>query len=207
MNAASPTPTQLDTRMVAAHQRSHRLDADVRGEDEEAAGDELLRAAFSTRGSDARARKEPQHDEPCERLDQRVGTESDERDRAGGDTGAERDPELHDVPADSAPGEQPRRPLELGAPLQILHRYPWGELQLDGRLGHGRSVALVVADRPSFRWGSEGDEHHAPGAETRIRSPRVRVLRLQWRRRRSTLPPAGATGAAVALPRPVGREQ
>ena len=48
------------------------------------------------------------------------------------------------------------RALELGAPLRILHRYPWGELQFDGRLGHGRSVALVVADRPSFRSGVRG---------------------------------------------------
>ena len=50
----------------------------------------------------------PEDDEPGERLDQAVGAEADQRDRACCDPGADRNPELDCVPGVAAPGEQPR---------------------------------------------------------------------------------------------------
>ena len=56
--------------------------------------------------------EQPKHDNPGERLDQAVRSETDQRDRARGKSGGERDCELDHVPADTAPGKQPRSPLE-----------------------------------------------------------------------------------------------
>jgi hypothetical protein len=48
----------------------------------------------------------PEDDEPRCRLDQAVGTEADERDRARGDAGSDGNGELDRVPAVAAPSER-----------------------------------------------------------------------------------------------------
>jgi len=57
------------------------------------------------------AGEQPKHDSAGEHFDQAVGAEADSRDRAGGEPGGDR--ELDDVPADPAPGKQPRTLLEI----------------------------------------------------------------------------------------------
>ena len=52
---------------------------------------------------------------PASSFDQAVGAEADQRDRAGGDAGAERDRELDDVPGVPAPGQQARSALKPSA--------------------------------------------------------------------------------------------
>src|SRR5204863_8367545 len=64
----------------------------------------------------AAAGEQPYDDEAGERLDQAVCAEADQRDRARGDSRAEGDPELDDVPADPAPSEQ-SRPTLVAQPL------------------------------------------------------------------------------------------
>ena len=65
-------------------------------------------AAFRGRGVEPPTREEPEDDEPSQRLDQRVGSEADQGDRARSDPGDERDQELDEVP-----GERPMRAGEL----------------------------------------------------------------------------------------------
>ena len=105
-------PTQLASGSLPV--ASPRTDStrDVGREQEEARRDELLRAPLGRMRSHAPAGEEPEDDEARDRLDQAVGAEPDERDRARRDPGADRDGELDDVVRDPAPREQPRPPLE-----------------------------------------------------------------------------------------------
>ena len=98
--------------VVAGEECAQRLDADVSGEQEEADCDQLLRAPLGAAGATPLAGEEPEHHTTGERLDQAVRSEADQCDRAGSKPGSDRDRELDHVPADTAPGEQPRPPLE-----------------------------------------------------------------------------------------------
>ena len=122
VKAASPTPTQLVPGLAVVIRRAHGLDADVRGKQEEARGDQLLRPAFGSARTDPPAGEEPDDDEPGEGLDQAVGAEPDQGDRACCDSGAESDRELDRVPADSAPGEQSRPSFEPCACVDAADR-------------------------------------------------------------------------------------
>ena len=99
-------------RLVRANQASDRLDAHVGRKDEEADGDHLLSSPLRLKRAEPRAGEQPQDDEPSQRLDQAVGTEADQRDRAGGDACDQSDSELHEVVPNAAPGEQARTPFE-----------------------------------------------------------------------------------------------
>jgi hypothetical protein len=62
-----------------------RLDGDIGAEQKEGHGDHLLGATLADRAS---ARQPPQHNKPCRKLDQRIGTEPDKCDRTSEDTAA-----------------------------------------------------------------------------------------------------------------------
>ena len=114
-DGGEPDADPARSRLVAGGERASGLDCDIRGEDEEARGDQLLGASFGLVGADAPAGEEPDDDQPGERFDQAVGAEADQRDRAGGDAGEDGDRELDGVPGDAAPGEPSRRALESRA--------------------------------------------------------------------------------------------
>src|ERR1700694_1169086 len=99
--------------MMAARQVADALDGDVGREDEVRRGDQALRQLLGALGAAASAREQPDDHEPGERLDQAVRAEADQRDGAGRDSGAERDPELAEVPGVAAPGQRLRLALEL----------------------------------------------------------------------------------------------
>ncbi len=120
---ADPDPAH--TRMVAAEQRSERLDQDVGDEQRVARRDELLRASLGLLGMGATVSEAPEDDEGGKRLDQAVAAEADQRDRARGDPGADRDPELDRVPGVAAPGEQPRPADEPRALVLVEWRWPF----------------------------------------------------------------------------------
>jgi hypothetical protein len=105
--------------MVAAGEGDGRVDGDVGGEHPKGERDELLRAPFGGLGVDAGGGEPPEHDDPGERLDQRVGTEGDERDRAGDGASGDRDGRLDPVPDQAAAGEQPGAGDEPVAPAIV----------------------------------------------------------------------------------------
>jgi hypothetical protein len=88
---------------VAADQRAHRFDPDVGGEYVERDRDQLLRSALRVRRAQPGTGEQPEDDQAGDRLDQRVGAETDQRDRAGGEAGANGDRCLQHVVADSTP--------------------------------------------------------------------------------------------------------
>jgi hypothetical protein len=70
---------------------SDRLDSDVDDQDEVAESDELLRPTLGNIGVCPARAEPPEDDEPCERLDQAVCPEPDQRDRGGSDARADRE--------------------------------------------------------------------------------------------------------------------
>ena len=129
-------------RVIAVDERAQCLDADVPGEQEETDGDQLLCAPLGAAGATPRAGEQPEHDTTSKRLDQAVRSEANQGDRAGSKPGGDRDRELDRVPADTAPGKQPRPPLEP-CPLGRRgngQRPRLAELQQRrGRLRHARA--------------------------------------------------------------------
>jgi hypothetical protein len=89
----------------------------------------------------AAAAEQPDDHTAGERLDHAVDPKADQRDRAGGDAGADRDRELDHMPSVPAPGEHPRPPLEP-RPLR-RRRTRQAPLQLDSRAHAGTSLASV----------------------------------------------------------------
>ena len=76
-----------------------RLDRDVRGEQHERGGDQLLRAALRVARAHATARHQPQHNEAGAHLDHAVGAEPDQRDRPRDHASADRNRRLQHMPA------------------------------------------------------------------------------------------------------------
>jgi len=107
-------PDPACSRFVSANQVADRLDRDVRGENELAQRDQLLRVPLGSRRSKPRSGEAPDDGQPGRDLDQAVHAECDERDGTGRDSGAERDRELDQVPRISAPREQSSPPLKPG---------------------------------------------------------------------------------------------
>src|SRR5207245_1955232 len=80
--------------------------SDVGSEDVEAHRDQLLGPALRCPRVKAPTGEQPDDSEACEALDQAVGSEPDQRDRARCDPCGECDRKLDEVPGDSAPCEE-----------------------------------------------------------------------------------------------------
>src|SRR5919198_2253261 len=91
-------PAPASSRTARTEQRSYRLDTDVGGQDEEAGGDELLRAALGTLRARPTGAEPPDDDRAGDRFDQAVEAEADQRDRRSGHARADRHSELERVP-------------------------------------------------------------------------------------------------------------
>ena len=138
--------------MVAAGEGDGRVDGDVCGEQPERDRDQLLRAPLGVLGVGAGGGEAPQHDDPGERLDQRVGAERDQRDRTGDGACADRDSGLDAVPDQAAAGEETRPGLEplaigvaVGGPLGAGGGVDDG--QLDGHQGQYAAASAVLLAR------------------------------------------------------------
>src|SRR4051812_43990147 len=103
--------------MLADDQRPHGLDADVRGEDEELDGDELLGTTLGGLGHHARTREAPDDDDAGEPLDRRVEAEADQRDRPRHHTRRDRDDPLDAHRPEREPRQQPHPPRKLAVAL------------------------------------------------------------------------------------------
>ena len=102
---------------MRAHQITHRLHADVPGEDEERHGNQLLGATLGSMRSGSRARHQPQHDRTGSGFDHAVSAESDQRDRSRHHARADRDGGLDQMPAQPnprKPSRAPHQPRSLG---------------------------------------------------------------------------------------------
>ena len=126
--------------MVAERQVADRLDTHVPGEHEIASGDKLLRSTLRRVGLQARAGKEPDDHEARKPLDEAVCAEADQRDRARGNTGANGDAELDQMPRVAAPRERSRTPLQPGAIRRRHCRRPPQRGELNGCLRHDPKV-------------------------------------------------------------------
>jgi hypothetical protein len=89
-----------------------RLHPDVDRQQGERGGNELLSAALRGLRGGARVSHEPDHHHAGGGLDQAVGAESDECDRARDDAGSDCDCSLGDMPAKPEPRKQARAPDE-----------------------------------------------------------------------------------------------
>src|SRR3954454_1952834 len=116
-----------DVGVIPLREIAERLDPHICGKQDERHGDELLRTALGPRRGDALARHEPQDDEPGERLDEAVGAESPQRDRARNRAGTNRDSGLGEMPAEPEPRQPTRAKDELDGWLTR------GRLDLDDR--------------------------------------------------------------------------
>ena len=89
----------------------------------------------------------PEHDDPGERLDQRVGAERDQRDRPGDGAGGDRDGRLDAVPDQAAASEQTRAGLEpFALGVAVAGRWGLGGGVDDGKLdGHQGQYAAASA--------------------------------------------------------------
>ncbi len=141
-------PDRAAGGVLAAGEGDGRVDGDVCGEQPEGDRDQLLGAAFGGLGVGAGGVEAPEHDDPGERFDERVGAERDQRDRSGDGAGTNRDRGLDAVPRESAAGEETRPGLEslavgvaLVAPLGAGAGVDDG--QLDGH--HGKYAAASSA--------------------------------------------------------------
>src|SRR5438128_12470740 len=98
--------------MMTTNKIAHGLDRHISRKDEEAGGDQLLRPPLGALGRTPPAAKQPDDHRPGEGLDERVGAETDQSDRAGGDASADGDRELDNVPGIPTPRQQTSSPLE-----------------------------------------------------------------------------------------------
>ena len=142
-------------RLMAAGQRADRLDTDIGCEDEEGNGDQLLGSSLRRVRAKARAGEQPQDDKTRDRLDQRVGAEADQGDRARGKTGADGDRGLKNVVANAAP-RQPARLMLEPSPLdeRIADRRRMRRCELDQLVAQraasiGACEASVASSTPS----------------------------------------------------------
>ena len=140
-----PHPT--NDRVTPAHECSDRFDGHVDGKHEEAPRDQLLGPPLGTLRLDPAPGEEPEHDDARERLDERVRSKGDERDRPRGDACGERDRELDDVPGDPAPGKLSCSPLEAQA-LIVSSR---GEATRSGRSARSRLQRTIRGAEPRPR--------------------------------------------------------
>src|SRR5712692_1792160 len=92
-----------------------RVDDDVGSQQEEAHSYQLLGTTLRRRRVAPLTAEAPDDHEACERLDEGVRTEADQRGRRGGDPEGHSQRELDDVPGIGTPGEQPCPRHELGA--------------------------------------------------------------------------------------------
>ena len=117
-----PDPDPRHAGLVATQNVAPRREHDVGGEDEVTRGDELLRVSLGRVRVQARTREQPHDHEARESLDQAVRAEPDQRDRTGGQPGADRDGELDQVPAVPNPRKEPRPSLPERAARQDASR-------------------------------------------------------------------------------------
>jgi len=140
---------------MAAGQRADRLDTDIGGEDEEGNGDQLLGSSLRPVRAEARTGEQPQDDKTRDRLDQRVGAEADQGDRARGKTGADGNRGLKDVVADAAPRQRARLMLEPSplderlADRRRMRRCELDQLVAQRAASIGACEASVASSTPS----------------------------------------------------------
>src|SRR5439155_23260837 len=131
---------------MSADEVANGLGREVRGEYEEARGDRPLRTSLGGLGLEAAPSEQPDDHEAGEGLDQAVGSEADERDRARCDARADRDPELDEMPGDPAPSEEPGSSLQPGARTRRGNRQAAKTRGNDRRFAHPRSVVSPRAE-------------------------------------------------------------
>ncbi len=141
-------PDRAAGGVLAARERDGRVDGDIYGEQPERDRNELLGAPFGGLGVGTGDVEAPQHDDPGERLDQRVGAEGDQRDRPGDGASGDRDCRLDAVPDQAAASEQTRpgpEPFAVGVALVVPLGAGGGldDEQLDGH--HAQYPAASAA--------------------------------------------------------------
>ena len=138
--------------MLAAGEGDGRVEGDVCGEQPEGDRDELLGATFGGLGVGAGDVEPPEDDDACERFDQRVGAERDQRDRSGDGPGGDRDGRFDAVPDQAAASEQTRPGLEPFAVGVALVGPPGAgggvdDGQLEGHRGQYAAASAALLER------------------------------------------------------------